>query len=156
MPYSPAPTFVHVNPGNPAAIASATYQMNGLGVAGATAWTITPLITGRILLLAVGDLVENATAQTATVQLSFGTGSAPANAAAVTGTQVGAQVAWVSLTGVLTSTFSLIAFVTGLAVPGVNSLGATGASVAVWLDIAAKSSAGNVQLQNLDLTAIEL
>lgn len=156
MPYSPVPAFVAVNPSNPTAISSATYLMNGLGVAGASAFTITPTATGRVLILVTGDIVENATAQTATLQLSYGTGAAPANAAAVAGTQVGQQVAWVSLTGTLTSTFTLMALVTGLTVPTFTGQGVQSASTPYWLDVNSKSSAGTVQLTNLSCVAVEL
>lgn len=155
MPYGAAPTHVVRTAASFTAINSATYLMNGLGAA-ATPLVITPQSTGRVLVVITGDLVENATAQTATLQLSYGTGAAPANAAALTGTQVGGELVWVSLTGQLTQTFALTWVITGLAVPSVNSVGATGAATAVWIDINSKSSAGTIQLTNVNASAIEL
>lgn len=155
MPFSPAPVHVQTTPANPTAIASAAYLMNGLGSA-ASPFVITPQITGRVLVIVSGDLVENATAQTATIQGRFGTGTAPANAAADTGTAIGGQVAWTSLTGELTVPFSYQFVITGLSVPSVDAKGVSQAAVAVWIDIASKSSAGTIQLTNLTCVAIEL
>lgn len=145
MAYFPHPNVIGVTPSNPTAIASATYQMCGLGVAGVSAWTVTPKVTGTVLLLITGDQTTNATAQTITGQLSYGTGAAPANAAAVTGTQTGPQPAWVSLTGILTVPFSMAAIVTGLTI-----------GTAYWLDLALKASAGTGQATNLHCVVIEL
>ena len=145
MPYFPH-NAVGVTPANQTAIASATYQMNGLGaVAAPNTFAITPSTTGRVLVLITGDLVENATGQTATCQISYGTGAAPANAAAVTGTQTGPQPTWVSLTGNLTVYFCISTVITGLTIGTVY-----------WLDLAMKSSAGNVQLTNATCVAIEI
>lgn len=156
MPFTPTSYGqCGVTPSNPTAINSATYLMNGLGVAGANAWVITPQTTGRVFFMATGQLVENATAQTATIQLSYGTGSAPANAAALAGTQVGGQQAWVSLTGQLTTQFSIAWVVAGLAVPSMKPDGTQNAATPVWFDINSKSSAGTIQLTNLNLIAFE-
>lgn len=144
MPYSPLPNFVGVNPSNPNAATSATYVMAGLGVAGANAWVLTPNQTGRIFLMATGVELSGATGATCTLQVSQGTGSAPANGAAVTGTQMGGQIAWASLTGVLQVPFSLTWISTG------NALG-----TALWFDIAQKSSASTLQLLQLNLVAFE-
>jgi hypothetical protein len=144
-PYTPAPAVVSRTPADQTALASATYVMNGLGAIASVPCALTPLVTGRVLVMISGDIVENATAQTATLQLSYGTGAAPANGAAVTGTQTGGQLAWVSLTGQLTQTFALTNIITGLTV-----------GTAYWFDIAGKSSAGTVQLTNLNFAAVEL
>lgn len=145
MAFNPVPGIVSVTPSDPNAATSATYVMAGLGVAGANAWVLTPQSTGRILLVATGVMTSGTTGSTCTVQLSFGTGSAPANAAAVTGTQQGGQVFITSLTGVLTQAFALSTVLTGQAL-----------STALWFDIAQKSSGGTLQLQKLTLVGIEL
>lgn len=156
MAYSPSPSFINVTPSNPGAISSATYQMCGLGVAGANAFTITPQITGRVLVV-VTDNVTGTSGQTVTMQLSQGTGAAPANAAAVTGTQFGSQVTSSPLTGELLVPFALVAVVTDLAVPSVNSLGVTSTAVAVWLDVALKQTTGTAAaLTNLQCVAVEI
>lgn len=144
MPYTPVPGILGVTPADPSAATSASYVMAGLGVAGANAWAMTPQVTGRILLVATGIQTSGTTASTCTVQMSQGTGAAPANGAAVTGTQVGGQPAWTSLTGILTVPFSLVWVTTG------NAIG-----TALWFDIAQKSSGGTLQLSKLNLVAIE-
>lgn len=144
MPYFP-PQAVSRTPADQTAIASSTYQMNGLGAIASIPCRLTPGSTGRVLVMITGDLVENATAQTATVQLSYGTSTAPANAGAVTGTQTGGQLAWVSLTGQLTQTFALHSLITGLVV-----------GTDYWFDLNMKSSAGTVQATNVNFSAIEV
>lgn len=155
MPFSPAPAAVVRTFASATAINSAVYLMNGLGSA-ASPLVITPTSTGRVLVMITGDLVENATAQTATLQLSFGTGAAPANAAALTGTQVGGELSWVSLTGQLTMPFAHTWLITGLSVPTFSGIGAQSAATPVWIDLNTKSSAGTVQLTNINAFAIEL
>lgn len=155
MAFSPLPAVLSVVPSNPSATTSASYVMQGLGVAGANAATITPQSTGRVLVFAEGDMTGINTA-TVTVQLSFGTGAAPANAAAVTGTQVGSQPTLTPITGILTTPFTLFWLITGLSVPSVNSQGVTSAGTPVWLDIALKSSTGAASVSNLTITAIEI
>ncbi len=129
--------------------------MQGLGVAGVNAFTITPQATGRILVFVEGDMTGINTA-TVTAQLSFGTGSAPANAAAVTGTQVGSQPTLTPITGILTTPFTLFWVVTGLAIPSIKSDGTTTAATPVWLDVALKSSSGAASVSNLSCVAIEI
>lgn len=156
MPYSPSPATVSVSPSDPAGQTSASYVMGGLGVAGANAWTITPQVTGRVLVMVMGDITQSNTATTGTVQLSYGTGTAPALNAAVTGTQIGGQVFFTGLTGCLTAPFALMAVVTGLAIPTINSVGQTTAGTPVWFDVAMKSSANSITISKMTCTAIEL
>ncbi len=144
MPFYPT-LAVGVVPANPTAIASSTYLMNGLGVAGANALAFTPTGSGRIIVSVSGDLLADATARVCAAQLSYGTGTAPANAAAVAGTQYGAQLAWTSLTGMLTMPFTLSALVTGLTI-----------GTAYWFDVNSKASAGTVQLTNLNAWVMEV
>lgn len=145
MPYTPAPNVVSVNPTDASAITNAAYKMAGYGVSGASGgWSMTPNQTGRILLIATGVMLSGASASTCTLQLSFGTGAAPANAASVTGTQQGGQPAWISLTGNLQTPFSLTTVITG------QTLG-----TALWFDVAQKSSASTLQLLQANLVAVE-
>jgi hypothetical protein len=126
---------------------TSVYAMQGL------AGTITPNRSGTVLLTISGT----ATGSTVTAgdglewQLSYGTGAAPANAGAVTGTQVGAvqentNPAAVTAADVHTP-FSITAVITGL------TLG-----TAYWLDLAAKSiaTASSGALANVSVTAVEL
>jgi hypothetical protein len=84
---------VSFNPANPAATASTTFVMMGLG---STA-TYTPIKTGRVevtvsYILANGTINDGVTALAA-----FGTGVAPVNGAAFSGTTFGPTVTTTSL-----------------------------------------------------------
>lgn len=154
MAYSPIPAVLSLVPSNPSATTSASYLMQGLG-AQSPACSITPQTTGRVFVLVEGDMTGINTA-TVTAQLSFGTGAAPANAAAVTGTQVGSQPTLTPITGILSTPFTLFWVITGLSVPSINSLGVTSAATPVWLDIALKSSSGAAAVSNLTCIAMEI
>lgn len=79
---SPAASSV---PSNPTATSSATLKMMGLAAA------FTPTNAAPQVLVIITGVAATATgAQTVTVGGRYGTGSAPANAAAVTGTRFGA------------------------------------------------------------------
>ena len=145
MPFQPS-TVVSRTPANQTATDTTTYENNGFGaIAYPNACAITPTTTGRVLVLWSGDKVSNATAQLHTMQMLYGTGTAPANNTAVTGTVFGGEVAWTSLTGQLTVPFALVGLITGL------TLGTS-----YYFDIACKSGAGTVALTNMSFVAIEI
>lgn len=157
MAYEPSPASVQVQPSNPAGTVSGTLVMAGLGVAGAGGgWTITPQVTGRILILCTGILNDATTAMTLTTQIKFGTGSAPVAGAAVTGTSAGSSCVFITLTGVTQVPFSLSAIVSGLAVPSVTAGRQTGTLVPVWIDLGFGVSAANsFTITNLSCSAFE-
>ena len=120
------------------------------GLAGA----ITPASSGNILVLISGTIVDpsgTAAGNGIQFQASFGTGTAPVNAAALTGTQIGTVQKYTSPTTVVAADvnvpFSMQAVVTGL------TLGTT-----YWLDLAAESIAvaSSMGLANISVSAIEL
>ena len=115
------------SPANPTATASTTAVMMGLG----TTITVTPKSTGRLNIYLGGLIGNTTTADGASAQLATGTGTAPANGAAATGTLAGTIQTWTSLTGVLTATFACQALVTGLTL-----------NVAVWVDLQLKAVTG--------------
>lgn len=154
MAYEPSPAVQIISPSDPSAITNAAYKMAGLGSTGP--WTVTPQTTGRILIIASGTITSGGAA-TCTLQLSYGTGVAPSNGAAVAGTQTGGQMAVVSDAGTLQFPFCMSTIVTGQTVPSIAGTGkAQVAAVPVWFDIAQKSSASTLQLQFLNLVAIEI
>jgi hypothetical protein len=125
-----------------------TYFMQGL------AGAITPKTTGAVILTISGTVVDlsgTAAGNGIIYQLSYGTGSAPANAAALTGTQVGTTQTFTSPTTIIAADvnvpFSTQAVVTGLTV-----------GTAYWIDLAAKSvaTASSMGLANVSVTAIEV
>jgi len=125
-----------------------TYFMQGL------AGTITPKTTGNVLIIISGTIVDpsGTTAGNGIIyQLSYGTGGAPANAAALTGTQVGSTQSWTSPNTVIAADtnvpFSTQAVVTGLTV-----------GTAYWVDLAAKSiaTASSMGVANVSVSVVEL
>lgn len=130
---------VQATPANPSGTTSATAVMMGLGV------SITPMSTGRLLVLASGAIFNAGIGQGATPQLSTGTGTAPVNGAAVTGTQIGGAIPYVSATIAGKAPFALQAMGSGF-IKGTP----------VWIDIALSAqTAGTATLSNLSLTVME-
>ena len=127
-------------PTNPTGTTSTTAVMMGL------AGSILLQGTGRLLVMLSGDVKNDTTADGVTVQLRYGTGVAPVNGAALTGTAIGNTEAFTALTGVTQVPFSQQAVVSGLTV-----------GTTYWLDAAvAAVTAGTASILNLSLTAIEL
>jgi len=127
---------------------TSVFAMQGL------AGTITPATTGRIKITIAGTIV----APTSVVvnngisyQISTGTGTAPVNAATLTGTQVGPVQTYTSAVAPTAAAdvhvpFSISYLVTGL------TLGTP-----VWIDLAAKSvtTASAMGLSNVGVIAVE-
>ena len=145
MPFNPGQVVTRT-PANPTAGDAATYENAGFGaIAAPNACVMTPGSTGRVLIMWTGNVTSNATAQTDTIQMVYGTGTAPANNTAVTGTAFGGELAWVSLTGQLIVPFSLVGLAIGLTV-----------GTQYYFDLATKGSAGTVALTNMNFCAIEV
>jgi hypothetical protein len=129
-------------PANPAATTSLTLVQAGL------ARTITPTFTGRVLILVAGDWVNNTASDGANVQITYGTGGAPVNGAAQTGTLAGAllNLANNANTANLRVPFVVAAIVTGLTL-----------ATAYWLDLAFDAvTGGSVSLSAISFNALEL
>jgi hypothetical protein len=117
------------------------------GVMAGLAGSITPGATGRILITVCGYLSSSlAGAFTGVGLIRYGTGTAPAHGAALTGTAVGAQSLGHSTTANFTLPFSISAVVTGL------TLG-----TAYWLDVvyASNSASSTAKLSNATICAME-
>lgn len=67
---------------NPAGTTNTTGVMMGMG----TTCKVTPATTGRVRFTIIGNVTNNNSSKNTTVQGRYGTGSAPSNAAALTGT----------------------------------------------------------------------
>jgi hypothetical protein len=126
--YAPAtirPTLGGASVVTPTATSSATYVMMGMGA------SFTPVTSsGKAILLASGSFTGNETNSQIQCQLAFGTGSAPANGAASTGSVVGPAAFAAGLGGTLFVPFALmwpISVTTG---------------VTYWLDLAVAVSVG--------------
>ena len=94
---------------------SASFVMAGLGAA-ASPTLITPSATGRVSFILTGMFQQQTALATCEFKIAYGTGGAPANGAAATGTVIGATV---SVRGPATAGYgpiSLAANVSGLTV----------------------------------------
>jgi hypothetical protein len=113
------PASVQTGSLSPTGTASTTGVMMGLGLTGAT---ITPAATGRVHF-AIGGTLNNTTTSAVTVSLRFGTGTAPSNAGAPAGTQIGAVFKGNPEAASAAMPFTMIGLATGLAL-----------GTAVWFD----------------------
>lgn len=107
---------------------------------------ITPQVTGRVMVWINGVIAQSTTADGAFWHIRYGTGTAPSNAGALVGTQIGGQQSMTFLTGLLKIPFAIQAYVTGL------TLG-----TAVWLDLVlAAVTGGTATMTQVQLDAMEL
>jgi hypothetical protein len=126
-------------PADPTGTTNTTGLM--MGVAGA----VTPVYTGRVLIMISGDVQSTLSGDGAKFQIRYGTGAAPANAAALTGTAVGGLVNMLAAANNQRVPFSLQAIVTGLTL-----------ATAIWIDIGlAAVTGGTAAIKNLSISAVE-
>jgi len=124
---------------------TAAFVMMGLG----STWAITPKNYTKVKAVITGQMTNGTTGDGVALKISFGTGAAPANAAAATGTVVGnALQKWTALTGLLTNgvPFKKTVIITGLT-----------AGTAYWIDLQLEAiTGGTASVKNLDFSAQEL
>lgn len=124
------PAYADQSPSNPTGTSSSTAKMQGLGAdtagSGAHPCTITPSVTGRVRFTISGTANYHVQGQTMTIHGREGTGTAPANAVAVTGSVFGNSNGLGYIAGQVYEIvpFEVTGIVTGL------SLG-----TAVWFDL---------------------
>lgn len=124
--------------------ATATLKMNGLGAAAAPC-TITPTSTGRVLFIISGDLTNSTILDGIAYKLVYGTGAAPANAAAATGTAVSALRGPAVPVAAQKQGFSVQGIATGLSL------------VATWFDLqVADVTGGTASISNVTCSAHEM
>lgn len=132
------------NPADQAGNATATFKMNGLGNAAAPC-TITPAYSGRVVFTIDGDLTNSVILDGVTFKLAYGTGAAPANAGAATGTVLGATRSVAVAVAAQSQGFSITRTVTGLAL------------VATWYDLQiADVTGGTASMSNVTCVAREM
>lgn len=137
-------TSYQSTPSDPSTTTSGTGVM--MGLAGA----ITPKKSGKIQIIISGDDDNNTLGSGVQAQIRYGTGTAPANGDALTGTAVGGLVKNVNPALALltpgTSPFSLNAIVSGL------TLG-----TAYWVDISlARITSGTARARDISVSITEL
>lgn len=117
----------------------ATNYMVGLGV------TITPVVTGNVKITITGNVANTTGSDGAALQISYGTGTAPAKNAAVVGTLSG-SIFTDATSGTTILPFAVHAVLTGL------TLGQT-----IWVDLAQQALVGGavVFTNNICVVAYE-
>jgi len=124
----------------PSGTTSATAVMMACGGA------ITPANTGRVLITASGQMANTNAGSGATIDLRYGTGTAPANGDAVTGTLVGIAQTNTSVSAAQKSGFCVSGIITGL------TLG-----TAYWIDLSLlKVTAGTATITGVTISAVEV
>lgn len=138
-PLTLANATLQTSPANPTGTTSATQVMMGLG----STCTLTPVYSTRIHLMFQGSLNNAVTAAGSTTQARFGTGTAPTNGAAATGTTVGNTVISAVNPAAYLVPFSAGGIITGLTV-----------GTAYWFDLGLSGTSG-ASLTNLSFSAFE-
>jgi hypothetical protein len=131
-------------PTDPAGTTNTTGVMLGLGA------IITPQYSGRVIIFVSGNLTNSTgtAGNGAKVQIRYGTGTAPAAGAALTGTAQGSMQQSVLERAVANDlqTFGLHTFVTGLIV-----------GTPIWFDLSiAAVAAGTALAKSINVSAMEI
>lgn len=123
-----------------------TGTTSDVGVMMGLAGSITPTATGKILITIIGDTRNSSGGDGSAQQIRYGTGTAPSNGDALTGTAVGSAPEKDLGAAGIKHPFALTAVVTGLT-PG----------VAIWIDSSlARITAGTAIQGNITITVVEL
>ncbi len=131
------------SPTNPTGTLSTTGVMMGL----AGSITTAPVTSGKVLIIISGTIFNaTAIADGGKVQIRHGTGTAPTNGVALTGTADGGLVQYIAATTAEKTPFSCNAIVTGLS-----------ASTAYWIDVGlAAITGGTATITDVSISANEL
>ena len=138
-------TTAQATPADPTGTTSTTGVMMGLG----NSITITPSYSGKVMIIISGDIKNATNADGGKVQIRYGTGSPPANQAAVTGTTAGGFVNFNNAnpgTANIQAPWTLNAIVSGLTV-----------GTAYWVDVdLAAITGGTISIKNVSISIVEL
>ena len=129
-------------PANPTGITGATAAAVMLGLAG----SFTPNAGGNMMLWVTGDILCGTIGSGATIQIAYGTGAAPANNAALTGTLAAKALNFVASTAAGRAPFNMMAYIAGLTV-----------GTAYWLDLAVQNlTGGTTTIADVTVTVLEV
>lgn len=123
-------TTVILKPGNPSTTASLSYVMMGLAN-GTNPTVFTPSKYGIIMVYIDGQVANGSANDGVSFYIAYGTGTAPVNGAAATGTQTGNTLNLGTFSYQYGQVFCVTRLITGLT-PGTQ----------IWIDIAAESLVG--------------
>lgn len=132
---------LQAQPANPTGSTNATGLMMGLG----STCTITPISTGKIVIQFYGNVKNSVASGNTQIKIFFGTGTAPANQAAITGTQVGTLSSLDEVTGAFNEQYA-----------GGGQTPAQTLNTAVWFDVSVAASTGTSSIINVSCTAFEV
>lgn len=127
------------------AITSTTGEMGGLGT-GAGAIKFTPIVTGHMLIIMSGCIYTGTGGDAAYARMYYGTGTAPAHGAAITGTAVGGKTA-VQPDGA--DHVEIAPFM-------IETYQALTVGTQYWIDAAVSANTGTTALGQVVVTATEL
>lgn len=131
-------------PADPAGTTSTTGLMMGL-LSGITGWW-SPHVTGKALMLVFGWIANNTSGDGGKVQIRYGTGTGPANGAALTGTAVGTLINFTAAANNQKVPFMCIAIVTGLTING-----------SYWIDVGlAAVTGGTATIGGISEVVVEI
>lgn len=117
---------------------------------------ITPQVTGRIVVIVTGVVATSASGDGASFQIYEGTGGAPSNNAAATGTAIGGLQAIASFVTTELSTSFCISASFSVAPPQYLGMGVLPVQTTYWIDLGFLSAAGTVTFTTVNLVAFEL
>jgi len=137
-PASSSGATAQSTPADPTGTGSPTQVMMGL------AGSITPVKSGKVLVVISGALNHSAGGTQTTIQIRYGTGSAPANGAAATGTTAGAALVTANANGGTPQSFVVNAVLSGLTL-----------STAHWLDLGLATAGPTASLKTISISALE-
>jgi len=137
---TPQSTSSQKTPADPTTTSSTVGVMMGLSA------SITPVLTGKIMIIISGDMDNDTNSRGTRVQIRTGTGTPPINGAALTGTTQGGLVTLDQSSPNLRVPFSLNAIVNSLTL-----------NTAVWIDISLASiTSGISRVRDISISVVEL
>lgn len=133
--FAVVPQISFSTPADPTGTNSATGVMMGLAA------SITPQVTGRIKIHINGTIVSNNNTGGGGVRIRYGTGTAPANGNALTGTPLGNPVNFIQGSANDSIPFALVGYVAGLT-----------AGTAHWIDVSVnRNGSGTTTISSITI-----
>jgi hypothetical protein len=143
--YLAKPVITTSNNNNPTGTTSTTGVMAGL------AKSFTPTVGTRALIIVSGQATNNTGDAGFKYDLRYGTGAAPANAAALTGTQIGSTITGSAVASGSTNGVPIMPFITHGVITGLTP------GTAYWFDLGQYVvGSGTVTFSSINVTVIEL
>ena len=124
--------------------ADPTSTTNTTGVMMGLAGSITPTVTGKLLITISGDMKNGSNNGNSVTHIRYGTGTAPANGNALTGTVGGSLINMTAAAANQRVPFSCNVIVT-------LTVGTT-----YWIDLGLKAASGTAFVQNISISVVEI